>query len=67
MLQQGGGVMVSGNSGVVGTGAEPLYAQVNMEKKRNRQASVAGNSNHFDPGDHDETRTHMTAGKDSWV
>ncbi|XP_018334065.1 catenin delta-2 isoform X2 [Agrilus planipennis] len=39
---------------------EPLYAQVNMEKKRNRQPSL-GNVNHLD-----ENQL-STAGKDSWV
>ncbi|XP_031335489.1 catenin delta-2 isoform X2 [Photinus pyralis] len=38
---------------------EPLYAQVNMEKKRSRQPSL-GNANHVD-------EIQLTAGKDSWV
>lgn len=43
---------------------EPLYAQVNLEKKKNRQTSVA---NHLGPRGHEELRTHVAAGKDSWV
>jgi len=38
---------------------EPLYAQVNMEKKRNRQPSL-GNANHLE-------EHQLAAGKDSWV
>lgn len=43
---------------------EPLYAQVNMEKKKNRQTNVA---NHLGTRGQDELRTHLATGKDSWV
>lgn len=41
---------------------EPLYAQVNMEKKRNRQPSL-GNANHLE----EAQLTSVPASKDSWV
>nr|XP_022915459.1 catenin delta-2 isoform X2 [Onthophagus taurus] len=40
---------------------EPLYAQVNMEKKRNRQSSLS-NANHLD-----DPQLVAPTGKDSWV
>ncbi|KRT78574.1 Armadillo repeat containing protein [Oryctes borbonicus] len=40
---------------------EPLYAQVNMEKKRNRQSSLS-NANHIE-----EPQLIAHTGKDSWV
>ncbi|XP_050314735.1 catenin delta-2 isoform X2 [Anthonomus grandis grandis] len=49
---------------------EPLYAQVNMEKKRNRQPSVGNTSlNHLsEPQSQSQTAPlRVSAGKDSWV
>ncbi|CAH1979405.1 unnamed protein product [Acanthoscelides obtectus] len=47
---------------------EPLYAQVNMEKKRNRQPSLGNASlNHLSDGQMQPSLTSLPAGKDSWV
>ncbi|KAJ8983515.1 hypothetical protein NQ317_012006 [Molorchus minor] len=52
---------------------EPLYAQVNMEKKRNRQPSLGNASlNHLtdaqtQPKGQPPPLTSLPAGKDSWV
>ncbi|KAG5880607.1 hypothetical protein JTB14_026575 [Gonioctena quinquepunctata] len=47
---------------------EPLYAQVNMEKKRNRQPSLGNASlNHLADGQTQPPLTSLPAGKDSWV
>lgn len=52
---------------------EPLYAQVNMEKKRNRQPSLGNSSlNHLaegqtQPQGQPPPLTSLPTGKDSWV